>query len=93
MLVKALGLLAVLAISFSGHAIPSDGGEFSAQQAWMAESHKLWNDFGVQANALTYSSQSLVQLRTLYDALRNNQPVNVDQYDQIRIACKRAECR
>lgn len=95
-----LGFLMTLAMSFSSHAAVTDGGihsmtqiqaEFVAQQDWIVES--LWTDFGVQAQIKSYSPTSLRQLRSLHDALKNNQPVRIEQFDQIQFACKRGPCQ
>lgn len=59
-------------------------------QNWFIE--KIALDFDTQVVSKNDSLESLKQLRTLHDALRNNLPINMAQFDQIEILCKKADC-
>ena len=88
-------LLALITSSFSyaessARRICPEGQEMVEQQDWMVDT--LHSDFNLQVKVKSYSIESLRQLRTLHNSLRNSQAVNMADFNQIDILCKRADC-
>lgn len=89
-------LLLALTIGYQSHGAPSDGGMNTWAQIeteFKAEQNSLWTHYEVVAEPLNYSAESLSQLKHLHNAIRNNSPIQIEQYNQIRIACKKPECQ
>ena len=93
-------LLIALTLSFTSHGAHSDVGanswgqiesELVNQQDWIIEN--ISADFGVEVQTKSYSARTMQQLRTLHKALKNNEPITLQQLDQIVVDCRRGPCR
>ena len=59
-------------------------------QNWFIE--KIATDFNVLVAVKNQSTEALKQLRILHDFLKNHQSFDYNQFDQIEVLCKRADC-
>lgn len=65
--------------------------EWMIQQDWMVMN--IWNEFGVEVKTKDYSAETMKQLRTLHDALKNNKPFSIEKNGNlILMACPRVVC-